>query len=172
MFHFNPIWITQREHKVGIFAAFQLRNEAFVLFTRELSSIVFEDGFCCFARGCVKKKSDCCHIFPKRFRYASHLLGQNPHAETAVAGTETKIYQVACAAFHVFRSGAVVKRASLLKKQTSKDEVGFHFVLLTVDNVNAWLVVHEAVVGFVKNKGWANGRDVIELTPERTAELI
>ena len=104
-----------------------------------------------FFKGCVKKH-DCCHIFPKRFRYAGHLLGQNPHAEAAVAGTETKIHQLACAASHVFRSGVVVKndeRVSLLKKETSKDDVGFHLVLLTVDNVNAWLIVHEAVVGFV-----------------------
>ena len=102
----------------------------------------------------------------KRFRYAGHLLGQNPHAEAAVAGTETKIHQLACAAFHVFRSGAVVKnddRVNRLKKETSKDELGFHLVLLTVDDVNAWLVVHEAVVGFVKNKGRANEHDVIEL---------
>ena len=86
---------------MGIFAAFQLRNKAFVLFTRELSSIVFEAGLCCFARGGVKKH-DGYHIFPKRFRYAGHLLGQSPHAEVAVAGTEPKIRQLACAAFYVF----------------------------------------------------------------------
>ena len=49
------------------------------------------------------------------------------------------------------------------KKETSKEEVGFHFVLLTVDGENAWLVIHEAVVGFVENNGWANEHDVIEL---------
>ena len=86
---------------------------------RELSSIVFEDDLCCFARG-GKEKHDGCHIFPKRLRYAGHLLGQNPHAEATVAGTETKIHQLACAAFHVFRSGAVVKndeRVSRVKKR-------------------------------------------------------
>ena len=89
-----------------------------------------------------------------------------------MTGTKTKIHQLACAAFHFFRSGAVVKndeRVSLLKKETSNKEVGFHLVLLTVDNVNAWLVVHEVVVGFVKNKGWENEHDVIELASERAA---
>ena len=92
-----------------------------------------------------------------------------------MAGTKTKIHQLACAAFHFFQSGAVVKndeRVSLLKKETSNKEVGFHLVLLTVDNVNAWLVVREVVVGFVKNKGWANEHDVIELASERAAYLI
>ena len=109
------------------------------------------------------------------FRYAGHLLGQNPHAEATVAGIETKIHQLACAAFHIFRSGAVFKndeRVSRFKKETSKDEVGFYLVLLTVDNMNKWLVVHEAVTGFVKNKGWANEHDVIEPAPERTVDLI
>ena len=121
------------------------------------------------------EKHDGCHSFPKRFRYAGHLLDQNPQAEDVVAGTETKIHQLACAVFHVLQSGTVVKndeRVSILKKETSKDEVGFHLLLLTLDNVNAWPVVHEAVVGFDKNKGWANEQDVIELVPEMPAKLI
>ena len=69
---------------MGIFAAFQLRNEAFVLFMRELSNLVFEDGLCCFARRGVKEHNRR-HIFPKWLRYAGHLLGQNPHAEADVA---------------------------------------------------------------------------------------
>ena len=138
---------------MGIFAAFQLCDKTFVLFMRKLSSthslrrLLLEGGV---------KKQDGFHIYPGD---AGHLLGQNPHAEAAVAGTKTKIRQLACAAFHVFRSGAVVKnyeRVGFLKKKTSNKEVGFHLVLLTVDDVNAWLVVHEVVVGFVKNKCWAN----------------
>ena len=95
----------------------------------------------------VQKKHDRRHIFPKRL--------QNPHAEAAVAGTETKSHQLACAPFHIFRSGAFIKNDEnirFLKMETSKHEEGFHLVLLTVDNENAWLVVHEVVVGFVKKK--------------------
>ena len=79
--------------------------------------------FC--SRGCKKNT-----MAATRFCYAGYLLGQNPHAEAAVAGTKTKIHQLACAPFHVFRSGAVVKndeRVSLLKKETSKEEVGLTF---------------------------------------------
>ena len=92
-----------------------------------------------------------------------------------MAGTETKIHQLVCAAFYAFRGGAVVKnneRVSLLKKETGNNEVGFYLVLLPVDNVNAWLVAHEVVVGFVKNKGWPNEHGVIVLAPERAAGLI
>ena len=56
--------------------------------------------------------------------------------------------------------------------ETSNKEEGFHLVLLAVDNENAWLVIHEVVIGFVKDKGWANEHDVNELAPERASHEV
>ena len=93
----------QKEYKVRGPALFVL----FVLFVRKLAGVVFKDGIHGLDRGGVKE-NDRCDVFPKRFRNACYLLGQNPHAYATVTRAETKIYQLARAAFHIFRSGAVI----------------------------------------------------------------
>ena len=80
----------------------------FVLFRRKLAGVVFEDGLHGLIRGDVKE-NDRRDVFSERFRDAGDLLGQDPHADAAMACTESEGDQLARAAFHVFRSGAVIE---------------------------------------------------------------
>ena len=73
-----------------------------------LTGIVFEDGLYGFAWWGVKKH-DRCNVLPKWFSNAGNLLCQYLHAYTGMAGTETKIDQLACAAFYVFGSSTVIE---------------------------------------------------------------
>ena len=45
----------------------------------------------------------------KRLGNAGYLLGQDPHGDAVVPGTKPEIDQLARAAFHIFRSRAVVE---------------------------------------------------------------
>ena len=96
---------------MGIFAAFQL-----VLLMRKLSSIVFEDGLCCFARGGVKKNT----MAATRFCYAGYLLGQNPHAEAAVAGTKTNWLVCPFTSFDAAQSSRMMSVLVVSKKKLAR----------------------------------------------------
>ena len=94
----------------------------FVFFGRKLAGVVFvfEDGLHGLIRGGVKE-NDRRDVFSKRFRDAGDLLGQDPHADDAMACTEHEGDQLVCATFHVFQSGAVIEndeRVRGLKKAT------------------------------------------------------
>ena len=92
----------------------------FVLLGRKLAGVVFEDGLHGLIQGGVKE-NDRRDVFSKRFRDAGDLLGQDPHADDAMACTEPEGDQLARATFHVFRGGAVIKndeRVRRLKKET------------------------------------------------------
>ena len=114
---------------------------------RKLSGVVFEDSFCCLIRGSVKKH-DRCHISPKRFGNAGYLLGQDPHADAVMACAETKIDQLARAAFHVFRSSAVIKnkkRVCFFRKSSSPDLASLRFHV--VDRLSRRCVKHYSQSG-------------------------
>ena len=104
----DPIGVPQCEDQVRELAPLEFCDELFVLFVGELAGVVFEDGLRCFAGGCVKEH-DRCHVLAKRLGNAGYLLGQDPHGDAVVPGTKPKIDQLARAAFHIFRSRAVIQ---------------------------------------------------------------
>ena len=79
--------MSQREYKVRELVLLQLDHILFVLFRRKLPGVVFEDGLHGLIRGGVKE-NDRRNVFSKRFRDAGDLLGQDPHADAAMACTE------------------------------------------------------------------------------------
>ena len=93
---------------MGELAPLEFCDELFVFFVGELAGVVFEDSLGCFAGGCVKEH-DRCHVFAKRLGNAGYLLGQDPHGDAVVPGTETEINQLARAVFHILGGGAVIK---------------------------------------------------------------
>ena len=95
------IGVSQGEDQVGELVPLEFGNKLFVLFVGELAGIVFEDGLCCFARGCVKEH-DRCHVLAKRLGNAGYLLGHDPHGDAVVPCAETEIDQLTRAAFHIF----------------------------------------------------------------------
>ena len=104
----NPIGVPQCKDQVGELAPLEFGNKPFVLLVGELAGIVFEDGLGRFAGGRVKQH-DRCHVLAKRLGDAGYLLGQDPHGDAVVPGTKPEIDQLARAAFHIFRSRAVVE---------------------------------------------------------------
>ena len=62
-------------------------NKLLVLLVGELADVVFKDGLGRLARGGVKKH-DRCDIVPVWFGDAGYLLGQDPHRDPVVPGTE------------------------------------------------------------------------------------
>ena len=89
-------------------APLEFCDKLFVLLVGELAGVVFEDSLGRFAGGRVKEH-DRCHVLAKRLGNAGYLLGQDPHGDAVVPGTEPEIDQLARAAFHIFRSRAVVE---------------------------------------------------------------
>ena len=89
-------------------AGLESSDEIFVLLMGKLTRIVFKDGLGRFARGSVKEH-DRCDIVPVWLGDAGYLLGQDPHTYPVVPCTEPQINQLARAAFHIFRRGAVIK---------------------------------------------------------------
>ena len=104
----DPIGMPQGEDQVGELSPLAFCDELFVLFVGELAGIVFEDSLGCFAGGRVKEH-DRCHVLAKRLGDAGDLLGQDPHGDAVVPGTKPEIDQLARAAFHIFRSRAVIQ---------------------------------------------------------------
>ena len=104
----DPIGVPQGEDQVRELAPLEFGDELFVLLVGELAGIVFEDGLGRFAGGRVKEH-DRCHVLAKRLGNAGYLLGQDPHGDAVVPGTKPKIDQLTRAAFHIFRSRAVIQ---------------------------------------------------------------
>ena len=92
---------------MGELALLEFGDELFVLFVGELAGIVFKDSLGRFAGGCVNEH-DRCHVLAKRLGNVGYLLGQDPHGDAVVPGTKPEIDQLARAAFHIFRSRAVI----------------------------------------------------------------
>ena len=104
----NSIGMPQGEDQVRELALLEFCNKLFVLLVGELAGIVFEDGLGRFAGGCVEEH-DRCDVVTVRFGDAGYLLGQDPHGDAVVPSTKLEIDQLTRAAFHIFRSRAVVE---------------------------------------------------------------
>ena len=104
----ESIRVPQGEDQVGELAPLEFGDEPLVLLVGELAGVVFKDGLCRLARGCVKEH-DRCDIVPVWLGDAGYLLGQYPHRDPVVPGAETEIDQLARATLDIFRRGAVVK---------------------------------------------------------------
>ena len=74
----------------------------------ELAGIVFKDGLGRLATRSVKEH-DCGNIVPVRLGDAGYLLGQDPHGDSVVPGTEAEIDQLPHATLDIFRRGAVIQ---------------------------------------------------------------
>ena len=91
----------QGEDQVGELTPLEFGYEPLVLLVGELACVVFKYSFSCLARWCVKQH-DRCDIVPVRFGDAGDLLGQNPHGDAIVPGTEPEIDQLARATLDIF----------------------------------------------------------------------
>ena len=98
----------QGEDQVGELVPLEFGDKLLVLLVGELAGVVFKDGLGSFAGGCVKEH-DCGNIVPVWLGDAGYLLGQNPHRDPVVPGTEAEIDQLPRATLDIFRRGAVVK---------------------------------------------------------------
>ena len=135
---------------------------------RNLTGIVLEDGLRGLTR-CGIKKHDRCHVLPKWFSNTCNLLCQYPHTDAVMARTEAKIDQLTRAAFYVFRSGAVIENKEcvcFLKQEARQFEPAFDLMLHADNHKDARILIHEAVVSFILNKGGAEENDVVKLPPE------
>ena len=153
----NPIGVPQGEDQVGELSPLEFGDELFVLFVGECAGVVFEDGLGRFAGGRVKEH-DRCHVLAKRLGNASDLLGQSPHGDAVVPGTKPEIDQLARAAFHIFRSRAVVEHKECVgprKEEAGQSQPGLNLMLLTCDHKNVRIAVHEAGISCVLDKSVA-----------------
>ena len=171
---FDPIGMTQREDQVGELASLEFGDELLVLLMTNLARVVFEDGLCRLARRGVKQH-DSRDIVPVRLGDTCDLLGQDPHANPIVPGGEAKIDQLARAALHVFRRGAVVEHEQGVgprEEVAGHLQLGLYFVLQAGNDPDVRIAVHEALVRSIFNEGGAEEHDVVKLAPERAAQLV
>ena len=129
-------------------------DEPLVLLMGELACVVFKDGLGRFTTRSVKEH-DRCYIVPVRLGNAGDLLGQDPHGDSVVPGTEPEIYQLARATFHIFRRGAVVQYEEGVgsrKEEAGHPQLGLDLMLQAGNNKDVRIAVHEALVCLVLDK--------------------
>ena len=104
----KPVRVSQGEDQVGELVLLEFGDEPLVLLVGELACVVFKDGLGRLATGCVEEH-DRCNIVTKRLGDAGYLLGQDPHGDAVVPGTEAEIDQLSRTTFHILGGGAVVQ---------------------------------------------------------------
>ena len=170
----QPIRVPQREYQVGELAPLKSCDELLVLLKPHLARVVFEDGLCCLARRGVEQH-DRGDIVPVRLGDTCDLLGQDQHANPLLPRREPEIDQLARAAFHVFRGGAVVQHEQGVgprEEVAGHPQLGLDLVLQAGDDNDVRVAVHEALVRPVLNEGGAKEHDVVKLAPKRAAQLV
>ena len=100
--------MSKSEDQVGELVPLEFGDKLLVLLVGELACVVFKDGLGCLAGWCVKEH-DRCDIVTVRLGDAGYLLGQDPHGDAVVPGTEAEIDQLPRATLDIFRRGAVVQ---------------------------------------------------------------
>ena len=166
--------MSQREDQVGELALLEFGNELLVLLMTNLARVVFEDGLCRLARRGVKQH-DRGDIVPVGLGDTCDLLGQDPHAYAVVPRGEAEIDQLARAALHVFRRGAVVEHEQGVgprEEVAGQPQLGLDLVLQAGNDPDVRVAAHEALVRLVFNKGGAEEHDVVKLAPERPPQLV
>ena len=170
----NPVRISQGEYQVGELVLLEFGDKLLVLLVCELAGIVFKDSLGSLATGRVEENY-CGNIIPIRFRYAGYLLGQDPHGDSIVPGTEAEIDQLPRAALDIFRRGAVVEYEQGVG---AREEVAGHsqpvldLVLQAHDHKDVWIAIHETLVCLVLDKCGAEEHDVVKLAPEGSPQLV
>ena len=170
----DPVRISQGEDQVGELVPFEFGDKLFVLLVGELAGVVFKDGLSSLPTGCVEEH-DRGDIVPERPCDAGYLLGQDPHRDAVVPGTEPEIDQLPRATLDIFRRGAVVEYEQGVGAR--EDEAGhpqpvLDLMLQAHDHIDVRVAVHEALVGFVLDKGGAEEHDVAKLISEGAPQLV
>ena len=149
-------------------------DEPLVLLVGELACVVFKDGLSRFATGCVKEH-DRCHVIAKRLGDAGYLLGQDPHRDSVVPGTEAEIDKLPRATFGIFRRGAVIQYeqgVSPREEVAGHPQLGLDLMLQAGNYKDVRITVHEALVCLVLDKCGAEEHDVVKLTSEGATQLV
>ena len=140
----------------------------------ELAGVVFKDGFSSLPTGCVEEH-DRGDIVPERLGDAGYLLGQDPHRDPVVPGTEPEIDQLSRATLDIFRRGAVVEYeqgVGARKEEAGHPQPVLDLMLQAHDHIDVRVAVHEALVGLVLDKGGAEEHDVVKLASEGAPQLV
>ena len=140
----------------------------------ELAGVVFEDGLCCFAGGCVKEH-DRCHVFAKRLGNAGYLLGQDPHGDAVVPGTKPEIDQLTRAAFHILGSCAVVEhkeRVGPRKEEAGQSQPGLELMLRAGNHKDVRIAVQEALISCVLDKSGDEEHNIVKLASEWAPQQV
>ena len=170
----NPIRISQGEDQVGELVPLEFGDEPLVLLVGELACVVFKDGLSRFATGCVKEH-DRCYIVPVRLGDAGYLLGQDPHGDSVVPGTEAEIDQLPRATLDIFRRGAVIQYEQGVgprEEVAGHPQLGLDLMLQAGNYKDVRIAVHEALVCLVLDKCGAEEHDVVKLTSEGAPQLV
>ena len=100
--------MSQGKDQVGELVPLEFGDKLLVVLVGKLACVVFKDGLGRLATGCVKQH-DRCDIVPVWLGDAGYLLGQDPHRDAVVPGTEAEIDQLPRATLDIFRRGAVIQ---------------------------------------------------------------
>ena len=145
-----------------------------VLLVGELAGVVFEYSFCRFATRCVEEH-DRCDIISVWFGDAGYLLSQDPHGDAVVPGAEAEIDQLTRAALDIFRRCAVVQYeqgVGAREEEAGHPQPVLDLVLQANDHIDVRIAIHEALVGFVLDKGVAEEHNVVKLALEWSPQLV
>ena len=170
----DPIGIPQGEDQVRELVPLEFGDELLVLLVGELAGVVFKDGLDRLATGCVEE-NDRGDIVTERLGDAGYLLGQDPHGDAVVPGTEPEIDQLPRAALDIFRRCAVVEYeqgVGARKEEAGHPQPVLDLMLQAHDHKDVRVAVHEALVGLVLDKGGAEEHDVVKLASEGAPQLV
>ena len=170
----DPVGIPQREDQVGELVPLEFGDKLLVLLVGDLAGVVFEYSLSSLPTGCVEEhyRGDIISVW---FGDAGYLLGQNPHGDSVVPGTEAKIDQLARATLDIFRCGAVVEYEQGVgprEEEAGHPQPVLDLMLQAHDHKDVRIAVHKAFVGLVLDKGGTEEHDVVKLALEGTPQLV
>ena len=170
----DTVRMSQGEDQVGELMLLEFGDKLLVLLVGELAGVVFKDSFCSPATGRVEEHY-CGDIISVWFGDACYLLGQDPHGDSIVPGAEAEIDQLPRATLDIFRRGAVIEYEQGVgsrEEEASHPQPVLDLVLKAHDHKDVRIAVHEALVGLVLDKGWAEEHDVVKLASEGATQLV
>ena len=170
----DPVGVPQCEDQVGEFVPLEFGDKLLVLLVSELAGVVFKDSLSSLPARCVEEH-DRGDIISVWFGDAGYLLGQNPHGDSVVPGTEAKIDQLARATLDIFRRGAVIEYeqgVGAREEEAGHPQPVLDLMLQTHDHKDVRIAVHKAFVGLVLDKGRTEEHDVVKLALEGTPQLV
>ena len=166
--------MSQGEYQVGELVSLEFGDKLLVLLVGELAGVVFEYSFCSLATGRVEEHY-CGYIISVWFGDAGYLLSQDPHGDSVVPGAEAEIDQLPRATLDIFRRGAVIEYEQGVgprEEEASHPQPVLDLVLQAHDHKDVRIAVHEALVGLVLDKCWAEEHNVVKLASEGAPQLV